>query len=63
MNNKDLKLEQQPNNELKDDGLPEAIACTKPLVVRRCVSCVSTGYKENNSCLKWKQNFCKDDRL
>jgi hypothetical protein len=35
MNNKDLKMEQQPNNELKDDGLPEAIACTKPNVVRR----------------------------
>jgi hypothetical protein len=34
MNNNDLKLEQQPNNKPKDDGLSEAIACTKPNVVR-----------------------------
>ena len=32
MNNKDLKLELQLNNELKDDGRSEAIACTKPNV-------------------------------
>ena len=49
MNNKDLKLEQKPNNEQKDDGLTEAIACTKPNVVRRFFFVCTAGREFNNS--------------
>jgi hypothetical protein len=35
MNNKDLKLEQQPNSEQMPIDSTSAIDCTKPCVVRR----------------------------
>jgi hypothetical protein len=62
MPNKDLKLELQLNNELNADGLPKAIACTKPNVGSSAVgllfevqpivteTCLNCEHRERHQC-------------